>query len=988
MVQKRSKQIKITILIILIIALTAGGAVWFINSRSNNENNIPIQEENLDFSAKRLIVVTDVELKETYNATNVNKTNSGKYVLKYATEEDTKKAYESLKQDETIQSVDIDINVKLQEVEPLFITYTSNGLNANSWGLFTMGLDKTQNLINNSTSKNDVIVAVIDTGFDIENEYITSNNLGDRIDSRYINIMDNSKDMTDESSQTINEQTVLLGHGTHVGGIILDSTPDNVKILPIKAGGADGLPLVYVCEALRYAIDQGADVINLSLGAEKQSATIEEEFQALIEEAIQKGITVVAAAGNGDENGIRKTADNVYPVAFDDVIGVAALGTDIITTTNGSIDYENYVAAKQSNVSNLSYTSFSNYGKAVDYSAPGQYILSLTPTQSASGVCGFMSGTSQASPHIAATIATLKSYNKDITLAQVNKILEYYSLDLGTTGRDDDYGYGMPCLKNAQECTCNCDTCDKLYCFGCDCDTCLYSLTVDKELDRIEITTNPDKMEYEVGETFDKTGMVVTAIYTDASQEIITEYTYEPTGSLTKNDNKITVTYQEKNAVLNITVNEPVPEKTLEKIEITTNPNKMEYLVGEVFDKTGMVVTAIYSDASQETITEYEYAPTGELTTNDNLITISYQGKMAILSITVREETPPAEKTLEGIEVTTNPNKMEYEVGETFDKTGMVVTAIYSDASQETITEYTYSPTGSLTVNDNKIVITYQGKTATLRITVKEAPPAEKTLQKIEITSQPNKLTYNEGEKFDPTGMIVKGIYSDNSDIILSNYDYSPKGNLTKNDTAVIITYQGKTATVNITVQEVKQEERKLERIEITSQPNKTTYTEGEKFDSTGMIITAIYSDGTREIITNYSCFPVTELKQNNNEITVSYTYNGKTVTAKYPIEVKTQTQNNSGNNNNNNNNNGGNNNSGTPIGNNNMNFITVKENDNNTSNNNNNKTIPKNTNTDNTIKGGTIANTGLETIIIIPIAIITVIGTVAFINYKRYKDI
>ncbi len=906
MVQKRSKQIKITILIILIIALTAGGAVWFINSRSNNENNIPIQEENLDFSAKRLIVVTDVELKETYNATNVNKTNSGKYVLKYATEEDTKKAYESLKQDETIQSVDIDINVKLQEVEPLFITYTSNGLNANSWGLFTMGLDKTQNLINNSTSKNDVIVAVIDTGFDIENEYITSNNLGDRIDSRYINIMDNSKDMTDESSQTINEQTVLLGHGTHVGGIILDSTPDNVKILPIKAGGADGLPLVYVCEALRYAIDQGADVINLSLGAEKQSATIEEEFQALIEEAIQKGITVVAAAGNGDENGIRKTADNVYPVAFDDVIGVAALGTDIITTTNGSIDYENYVAAKQSNVSNLSYTSFSNYGKAVDYSAPGQYILSLTPTQSASGVCGLMSGTSQASPHIAATIATLKSYNKDITLAQVNKILEYYSLDLGTTGRDDDYGYGMPCLKNAQECTCNCDTCDKLYCFGCDCDTCLYSLTVDKELDRIEITTNPDKMEYEVGETFDKTGMVVTAIYTDASQEIITEYTYEPTGSLTKNDNKITVTYQEKNAVLNITVNEPVPEKTLEKIEITTNPNKMEYLVGEVFDKTGMVVTAIYSDASQETITEYEYAPTGELTTNDNLITISYQGKMAILSITVREETPPAEKTL----------------------------------------------------------------------------------QKIEITSQPNKLTYNEGEKFDPTGMIVKGIYSDNSDIILSNYDYSPKGNLTKNDTAVIITYQGKTATVNITVQEVKQEERKLERIEITSQPNKTTYTEGEKFDSTGMIITAIYSDGTREIITNYSCFPVTELKQNNNEITVSYTYNGKTVTAKYPIEVKTQTQNNSGNNNNNNNNNGGNNNSGTPIGNNNMNFITVKENDNNTSNNNNNKTIPKNTNTDNTIKGGTIANTGLETIIIIPIAIITVIGTVAFINYKRYKDI
>ena len=351
------------------------------------------------------------------------------------------------------------------------------------------------------------------------------------------------------------------------------------------------------------------------------------------------------------------------------------------------------------------------------------------------------------------------------------------------------------------------------------------------------------------------------------------------------------------------------------------------------------------------------------------------------------------EKTLERIEVTTNPNKTAYEEGERFDKTGMVVTAVYSDNSRETVTDYTYAPTGSLTANDKRVIITYKDKTATVTITVKEKTPpvVEKTLERIEITKNPNKTEYEEGEKFDKTGMVVTAVYSDNSKETVTDYTYTPTGSLTANDKRVIITYKGKTTTISISVKKI---EKVLERLEITAPPSKTTYKEGEKFDSTGMVVTAIYSDGTREIITNYNCFPVVELTTSNDKITVSYTYQGKTVTQTYAIEVKAKQSNNnnsgsndnSGNNNNNTgNNNGGNSNNDNTIGNNNMNFITVKDN---TNNSNNNTSIPKNTNTDNTIKGGTIANTGLETIIIIPIAIITIIGTVAFINYKRYKDI
>ncbi len=914
--QNNKKRINLVVLIIVILALTIGGTLWFINSKKTSTNNNIQKEENfLDFSSKRLVVITDKELTDNYNAKSVNKTNSGKYILKYETEEETKKAYESLKQDSNIQNVNIDINIQLQEVEPMYITYTVSGTSMQSWGIFTMGLDKMQEIINNSTTKNDIVVAVIDTGFDLENEIFKNHNLQSRIDSRYINIIDNSKSIGDDYSVTANGQTRLLGHGTHTGSIVLDATPDNVKVLPIKVSEGGSLSLTYISEGLRYAIDQNVDVINLSLGWKRQSTikAIENEIQGLIEEAVQKGITVIAAAGNGDNNGVRESTAQIYPVSYNDVIGVAALNSKLITKENNVINYQSYVAAKNSDASNLIYTNFSNYGDAIDYSAPGEFIICLTPTGSVFGNCGIVQGTSHSAPHLAATVATIKSYKKDLSFEQINKILQYYSLDLGTEGRDNDYGYGMPCFKNFQECNCNCANCIKIYCTGCECQNCVYNQVAEKVLEKIEITTNPNKTAYEEGEKFDKTGMVVTAVYSDNSKETVTDYTYTPTGSLTKNDTKIKITYKDKTATVTITVKEktpPVVEKTLERIEVTTNPNKTAYEEGEKFDKTGMVVTAVYSDNSKETVTDYTYTPTGSLTKNDTKIKITYKDKTATVTITVKEKTPPVvEKTLERIEITKNPNKTEYEEGEKFDKTGMVVTAVYSDNSRETVTDYTYAPTGSLTANDKRVIITYKGKTTTISISVKKI-------------------------------------------------------------------------------------EKVLERLEITAPPSKTTYKEGEKFDSTGMVVTAIYSDGTREIITNYNCFPVVELTTSNDKITVSYTYQGKTVTQTYAIEVKAKQSNNNNsgsndnsdnNNNNTGNNNGGNSNNDNTMGNNNMNFITVKDN---TNNSNNNTSIPKNTNTDNTIKGGTIANTGLETIIIIPIAIITIIGTVAFINYKRYKDI
>ena len=103
---------------------------------------------------------------------------------------------------------------------------------------------------------------------------------------------------------------------------------------------------------------------------------------------------------------------------------------------------------------------------------------------------------------------------------------------------------------------------------------------------------------------------------------------------------------------------------------------------------------------------------------------------------------------------------------------------------------------------------------------------------------------------------------------------------------------EGTTYTINYTVKGTNTEPT-LNKIEITKAPNKTNYTIGEKFDKTGMIVTAIYSDGTQKEITNYTISPNSTLTKNDSKITVSYTEDGITETITYNINVKESSSNN-----------------------------------------------------------------------------------------------
>lgn len=309
-----------------------------------------------------------------------------------------------------------------------------------------------------------------------------------------------------------------------------------------------------------------------------------------------------------------------------------------------------------------------------------------------------------------------------------------------------------------------------------------------------------------------------------------------------------------------------------------------------------MEVTAKYSDNSTKVVTNFTYkTPQTGLALTDREIVITYQEgnvkRTAVQAINV------VNRELVGIEITTEPTKVRYAIGETFDPAGMVVTAEYNDGSKKAVTNYTYSPTGALAEANNVITISYtEGtitKTTTQRITVSNEPENEPSLAEIEITTEPTKKTYTEGENFNVAGMVITAKYDNHTSQIVTNYTYEPQTALSVHDTEIIISYTEKgvtkTAKQRIEVKAKAQEEVTLEKIEITTEPTKTTYTEGEVFDKAGMVVTAAYSDGTKKAVSNYTVFPVTALTTNNTSIKVTYTERGITKEAVQAITVNSR---------------------------------------------------------------------------------------------------
>ncbi|HXU07502.1 MAG TPA: S8 family serine peptidase, partial [Blastocatellia bacterium] len=235
-----------------------------------------------------------------------------------------------------------------------------------------------------------VIVALIDTGIDrnhpdikdhlwtdpgeVADDQIDNDNDGLIDDVFGWNFFDATKDTLEQRGDT---QTSVAGHGTFIAGLIALIAPE-AKIMPIRAFSPDGVSDAFsVAQGIKYAVDHGARVINLSFGSAEDSRVMHDA----VTYAQQRGVLLVAAVGN--ENKGNDVAPQ-FPANWNlEVMGVAA------------IDANNHK------------TVFSNYGTNVSVSAPGVNLVSLYPELNNSPDYATWSGTSFAAPLASAEAALI-----------------------------------------------------------------------------------------------------------------------------------------------------------------------------------------------------------------------------------------------------------------------------------------------------------------------------------------------------------------------------------------------------------------------------------------------------------------------------------------------------------------------------------------------------------------------------------------------------
>ena len=387
------------------------------------------------------------------------------------------------------------------------------------------------------------------------------------------------------------------------------------------------------------------------------------------------------------------------------------------------------------------------------------------------------------------------------------------------------------------------------------------------ELVSVAVKTMPNKTKYYVGDTFDQTGLTLTATYNNGKTETITNgITCTGFSSAAAGSKTITASYGGKSTTFNV----DIEAVKLVSIAVKTNPTKMSYYQGDALDSTGLTLTATYNNGKTETVTTgFTCSALDSSTAGQKTITVTYQGLTTTFTVTV------VAVNLVSVAVKTMPNKTSYFTGESFDQTGLTLTATYNNGKTETISSG-ISCTGfsSATAGTKTITASYGGKSTTFTVEVKAIVPVS-----ISVKKAPNKTEYFVGDSYDGTGLVVNVVYNNgtNKDIT-TGFTTSGFSSATAGKNTVTVSYEGFTATFDVTIKAVE-----LTGIEIAKAPNKTTYNTGDKLDTTGLVLTLKYNNGTTG--TTDTGYTVSGYDTNTaGEQTITVTYQGFTATFKVTL--------------------------------------------------------------------------------------------------------
>ncbi len=387
------------------------------------------------FAADRVLVrfrpaVTDAEaegLLRSYGFAAVRRIPAiGVYAVRTAPGASVAETLALLGSDTAVETARPDYRVRLAEVpnDAYFLSYQYNLRNAG--GILDLGGGERYFLTAGADIKAvpawdeakgdaEVVIAVLDTGVDAGHPDLAGK------------VVDGGYDFANDDGDPRDDHW----HGTHVAGIAAAGTGNgigiagvawNCRILPVKVVDENGDGYYsWIIDGILWAADQGADVINISLGGDVPDPFLEDACAY----AFDRGAVVVAASGND-------AGPVLYPAAYDDhVLAV------------GASDFNDAV------------TSFSNRGPEVDVVAPGAWILSTSPrwySWPGDPPYLFASGTSAAAPHVAGLAALIRSLKPGLTPEEIMWIIRYTADDINgasAPGRDDAAGYGRINMRRA-----------------------------------------------------------------------------------------------------------------------------------------------------------------------------------------------------------------------------------------------------------------------------------------------------------------------------------------------------------------------------------------------------------------------------------------------------------------------------------------------------------------------------------------------------------
>lgn len=375
-----------------------------------------ISENGQTFTIKNLyqtksIIVKSKNVKETVDREEVTQISENLYVLSFYSEKLTKAMYNYYKDKDYIEKIyydDVTINKQINDISQTMYGGTEVDLNNHhSLGATVMGLDNYNNIINENGNPKDIVIGTIGYGINYQNEFFN-----ERISDNYYNFVLNNKDISETIAQ-----------GSRIAEVLVDSTTNNVKIMPLVTVTEDGYTSTSsILKAIAYAA-KNSDVICYEL-----INTQSEPIDLALESCFKENVPVCSVSSNSQyetstENSEKEenSKEGDYPANHGMTIAVSSLDRE------------------------MNLADYSGKGDYIDFSAPSTDVEEIF---SNSANISRWSGAQYSNAQIAATIALIKTYSKDATILDVYNFLRNFSEDLGDEGKDELYGYGCPKFQN------------------------------------------------------------------------------------------------------------------------------------------------------------------------------------------------------------------------------------------------------------------------------------------------------------------------------------------------------------------------------------------------------------------------------------------------------------------------------------------------------------------------------------------------------------